>query len=385
MSSPTHSHHPTQQLSFLTRAALPSTSSLASYLFRLMTAKQSNLCLSADVCSTAALLRLAETVGDSICLLKTHADIIDDFGPHTVQGLLEIGRRKKFLIFEDRKFGDIGSTVQKQYIAGPLRIAQWASLINAHIFPGPAIVRALKCAAADSILCLHQSIQTEISAASPGAEEAVAAMDEAPETDLVDGKARRVSARSIVATVTIDMRLESPARPPREEESARAPGREEDGGGGALDDLPGPPLGRGLLLLAEMSSEGSLMTSAYTEQCVALAREHRDFVLGFVAQRALNSEPDDNFVVLTPGVSLPPPSSSASSSSPQTEEGMARGDGLGQQYRTPREVVFERGCDVIIVGRGILKAEDPVQEAERYRKEGWSAYLDRLAGSRPRS
>ena len=41
--------------------------------------------------------------------MKTHADIIDDFGDKTIRGLNEIAKRKKFLIFEDRKFGDIGS------------------------------------------------------------------------------------------------------------------------------------------------------------------------------------------------------------------------------------------------------------------------------------
>ena len=34
--------------------------------------------------------------------------------------LRDLARRKKFLVFEDRKFGDIGSTVQRQYTAGPL-------------------------------------------------------------------------------------------------------------------------------------------------------------------------------------------------------------------------------------------------------------------------
>lgn len=52
---------------------------------------------------------MAEEVGDSICILKTHADIIDDWGDRTVRGLREVAKRKRFLIFEDRKFGDIGS------------------------------------------------------------------------------------------------------------------------------------------------------------------------------------------------------------------------------------------------------------------------------------
>jgi len=65
--------------------------------------------VSADVNSTSVLLRLAEEVGDYICVLKTHSDIIDDFSEKTIKGLTEISRRKRFLIFEDRKFGDIGS------------------------------------------------------------------------------------------------------------------------------------------------------------------------------------------------------------------------------------------------------------------------------------
>ncbi len=79
------------------------------YLLHLMAQKRTNLCLSADVTTTRELLKLAEEVGDAICLLKTHVDIISDFGDRTVKGLKDIARRKRFLVFEDRKFGDIGS------------------------------------------------------------------------------------------------------------------------------------------------------------------------------------------------------------------------------------------------------------------------------------
>ncbi len=103
------SAHHTLGRSFLARATLPATSSLAAFLYRLMDSKKSNLCLSADVTSTAELLELAEELGTSIVLLKTHADIIDDFGEATIKGLTDIARREKFLLFEDRKFGDIGS------------------------------------------------------------------------------------------------------------------------------------------------------------------------------------------------------------------------------------------------------------------------------------
>lgn len=99
-------------LPYSVRADLPLTPPLTSYLLHLISIKRTNLCVSADVHTSSALLRLAEDVGDSICVLKTHADIVDDFSERTIRGLKEVARRKMFLIFEDRKFGDIGSTTQ---------------------------------------------------------------------------------------------------------------------------------------------------------------------------------------------------------------------------------------------------------------------------------
>ncbi|MBE7181207.1 MAG: orotidine 5'-phosphate decarboxylase [Terriglobus roseus] len=107
---PSADHHPTWFLPYRTRASLPDTPPLTQYLLRLISIKKSNLCLSADVSTTSELLSLAEETGDSICMLKTHADIINDFSDRTVRSLREIARRKRFLVFEDRKFGDIGST-----------------------------------------------------------------------------------------------------------------------------------------------------------------------------------------------------------------------------------------------------------------------------------
>lgn len=114
------------------------------------------------------------------------------------------------------------------------------------------------------------------------------------------------------------------------------------------------------------------MTPAYTSACVAAARAYPDFVIGFVAQHPLNSAPTDVFLNFTPGVRLPLEEADGSVKIEQ------KGDGLGQCWRTPREMVLEEGVDVVIIGRGILDARDRKKEAERYRRVAWEAYEDRI-------
>jgi len=232
--------------------------------------------------------------------IKTHIDVLDDFEPSVIDLLTALSKKHDFLIFEDRKFADIGqsftfwhppglgtdcapsgNTVGLQYSSGIYKIASWSHITNAHAVPGPSVVSGL-------------------------------------------------------ASV-------------------------------------GLPLGRGLLLLAEMSTKGSLAVGEYTKSSVRMALDNPEFVVGFIAQSRMDSLATElggagkDLLILTPGVGLD-----------------SRGDDKGQQYRTPKEVIEESGCDVIIVGRGIygdgknLDVTDVRAKAERYRSEGWLAYRNRL-------
>ncbi|KAA8572975.1 hypothetical protein EYC84_003521 [Monilinia fructicola] len=132
-----------------------------------MTLKQSNLCVSADVSTTGELLRLADAVGPSIVVLKTHYDLINnwDYNPTTGTGarLNRLARRHGFLIFEDRKFGDIGNTVQLQYTEGTAKIIEWSHITNVNMIPGKASVDSMAEAAARWRERKRYEVKTDIS------------------------------------------------------------------------------------------------------------------------------------------------------------------------------------------------------------------------------
>lgn len=117
---------------------------VAKQLLDICAQKQTNLCLSADVTTSAELLQLARVCGPHICCLKTHIDCISDFTPALTAELQQLATQHQFILFEDRKFADIGSTVSSQYAGGLYNIASWSHLTNCHLLPGPAIITGLQ-------------------------------------------------------------------------------------------------------------------------------------------------------------------------------------------------------------------------------------------------
>ena len=120
------------------------TNPAARELLQLMDEKKTNLSVSADVTTSQELLDLVRAVGSEICLLKTHIDIVSDFTEELVSELLHLKEEYNFMIFEDRKFADIGNTVKLQYSAGVHKIVEWSDITNAHCVPGPGIIEGLK-------------------------------------------------------------------------------------------------------------------------------------------------------------------------------------------------------------------------------------------------
>lgn len=239
------------------------TNPTAKKLLQLMLDKKTNLSAALDLTSGEQLLKLLDQIGPEICVAKMHIDIIEDFSEDFLKKLIALKAKHNFMIFEDRKFADIGNTVQMQYAKGIYHIVDWADITNAHTVPGPGIIEGL----------------AEI----------------------------------------------------------------------------GMPKNRGLLLLAEMTPKGTLAKGEYTQESIKMAQEHADFVIGFITTKKLVDDP--RFINFTPGVKFG-----------------GGGDGLKQQYNTP-EAAIKGGSDVLIVGRGIYKVDDPASEAKKYREEAWSAYL----------
>ena len=245
---------------------------LQNRLNEIITEKKTRLCLAADVNTSEELLNLAETLGPKLCILKTHTDCLEDFDAAASKTLRAIADKHSMLIFEDRKYGDIGHTMQRQLSCGLAPVGTFADIITANALPGPSLLSGVQ-AASENI---------------------------------------------------------------------------------------GRPLG--VLLLACMTPAGHLFTKEYALKAAELAKNN-EVVLGVIA----SADSEELFEVIRSAV----PEKIVATPGVRMAEG---GDSLGQTYNTP-EKARNLGADIIIVGRGILKAKDPLKAAEEYRAGKHGKYL----------
>ena len=136
---------------FLKSSAIPASNedtlqfsnTLTEKLSTLMGSKQTRLVLSLDVEDSNTFFDILEKTGNEIALLKTHIDILKDFEPSFITRLREMSQKHNFLIFEDRKFADIGNTVRHQYQGGVYNISDWAEFVTVHMIAGEHILNGL--------------------------------------------------------------------------------------------------------------------------------------------------------------------------------------------------------------------------------------------------
>jgi uridine monophosphate synthetase len=261
--------------------------SAARRLFSIMAKKKSNLALAADFYDLEQLFNVIDEIGPKIAVLKTHMDLMNYTKEYDIDRSLsrlrEAAKGHKFMIFEDRKFADIGGVVKRQYEAGAFKIVDWSHLTNAHVWPGPGVITGL-----------YEAAQPYL----------------------------------------------------------------EEGGD------------RGLILLPYMTPKGNLFNKDIAQKIIDMGKEYPEFVMGWIGagnptgylEHEVKEVPLGT-LIMTPGCKLP--------------GGASDNIKHGQQYTDPENLI-SRGSDVIIVGSGIYKSENPAEFAEIYRNAGWEAYETRL-------
>lgn len=227
---------------------------------QIIIAKKSIIVFSPDVTKSGDIFRMVEMVAPLICGVKIHIDIIDDFSPDFILRLKELSMRENFFIIADRKFADIGNTVNHQLHDGIYKISSWADMITVHAIMGNGTIEGL-----------------------------------------ISG-------------------TESLKYVPK------------------------------ILLVAQPSSKNNLADQQYIENVLELARKYKDHIVGFICQKFISAE----FLHFSPGIRLG-----------------GGDDNVGQAYSHPVKVL-EQGTDILIIGRGIYQAKDPISATREYRDLSWN-------------
>ena len=107
--------------------------------------KKSAVCLAADRYKMDDLFQLLGVAGPHIAALKTHVDLISDWDKDRWKDFCHEAKELDLLIFEDRKFADIGKISKKQ-MGGIYDIQSWSDLVTAHLISGSDITTGIQSA-----------------------------------------------------------------------------------------------------------------------------------------------------------------------------------------------------------------------------------------------
>jgi uridine monophosphate synthetase len=111
--------------------------------------KKSLVVLAADLPTVDGLVQLIDQVGPHVTALKTHVDMVESFSMDDWMRVVDAAKSHGMMIFEDRKFADIGRVSETQ-MGGLYDIRSWADLVTSHSVSGPDIVDGI-AAAWDSV------------------------------------------------------------------------------------------------------------------------------------------------------------------------------------------------------------------------------------------
>ena len=119
------------------------TSTVYHSLLEISKEKQSNLVLSIDKKDPEEIFSIIQKTGNTIAMLKIHVDSWNYFNADCIEKLIYYKKKYNFLILEDRKFADIGNTIQLQVQSPIFNMLEWADVFTCHSIAGAASVEAL--------------------------------------------------------------------------------------------------------------------------------------------------------------------------------------------------------------------------------------------------
>ena len=119
-----------------------SDNALAKRYMEVVCKKRSAVVVAADRRTMAGLHELIDAAGPYLAALKTHVDLVDDWTPEAWADLCAKAHAEDLLIFEDRKFADIGK-ISRDQMAGVYDIRSWSDIVTAHGISGTDIVDGL--------------------------------------------------------------------------------------------------------------------------------------------------------------------------------------------------------------------------------------------------